>query len=254
MWHRIAPDLAESHTVVASDLRGYGDSGKPTSGTEPADDHETYSKRVMAQDQVALMASLGYDSFRVVGHDRGARVSHRMALDHPERIEKLAVLDIAPTLAMYQATDQDFATAYYHWFFFIQPYDFPERMIGADPDGFLDHTLRSWSRVEGAFDPRAVAEYKRHFREPATIHATCEDYRASAGIDLRHDEADLARKIDCPLLVLWGGRGLVGRKFDVLALWRERASDVRGAPLDCGHFLPEERPDETLAALRSFLG
>jgi haloacetate dehalogenase len=249
MWHKLAPRLAHDFTVVAADLRGYGDSAKPAGGP----DHAAYSFRAMARDQVAAMAALGFARFAVVGHDRGARVAHRMALDYPERVTKAAVLDIAPTLTMYRATDQAFATGYYHWFFLIQPYDLPERLIGADPEYYLRQKLGQWGRTADAFAPEAMAEYLRCFRDPATIHATCEDYRAAAGIDLAHDEADLGRRVECPLLALWGAKGLVGRSFDVLAVWRQRARQVSGRALACGHFLPEEAPTETLAELLPFL-
>jgi haloacetate dehalogenase len=249
MWRRVAPALAERFTVVAADLRGYGDSAKPPGGR----DHANYAKRAMALDQVEAMAALGFERFAVVGHDRGARVAHRMALDHPERVEKAAVLDIAPTKTMYESTDMAFATAYYHWFFLIQPYDLPERLIGADPDYYLERKIGAWGKTENAFGAEALAEYKRCFSDPATIHGSCEDYRAAAGIDLEHDAADLARKVSCPLLVLWGAKGVVARSYDVLAVWRERAGDVRGRALPCGHFLPEEAPDETLAELLAFL-
>ncbi len=251
MWHKIAPRLAESFTVVLSDLRGYGDSAKPPGGA----DHAAYSKRAMAQDQVEVMAALGFERFAVVGHDRGARVTHRMALDHPERVTKAAVLDIAPTLYMYEHTDMAFASAYYHWFFLIQPYDFPERLIGGDPDYYMDKKIEAWRKIGGvsAFPEEALAEYKRCFRDPATIHAICEDYRAAAGIDLEHDRADLERKIACPLLVLWGAEGVIERTYDTLAVWRARAGEVSGRALPCGHFLPEEAPEETLAELEAFL-
>ena len=254
MWHRIAPHLAERFTVVAADLRGYGDSAKPAS--DPA--HAAYSKRAMALDQVEMMVSLGFKRFAVVGHDRGARVTHRMALDHPERIERAAVLDICPTLAMYERTDMAFATGYYHWFFLIQPYDLPERLIAGDPDAYLESKTGGFGvgprkDVSETFDPEALADYKRCFRDPAAIHASCEDYRAAATIDLEHDRADLNRKIACPLLVLWGTQGLVGQLYDVLALWRERADDVTGRSIDCGHYLAEEAPADTLAALQAFL-
>ena len=249
MWHKIAPALAERFTVVLTDLRGYGDSAKPPGG----DRHEAYSKRAMAQDQAEVMTSLGFETFAVVGHDRGARVGHRLALDHPERVTKLALLDIAPTLAMYERTDMAFASAYYHWFFLIQPFDLPERLIGADPDFYLGKKIGKWSRSEGCFDAVAMAEYKRCFRDPATIHATCEDYRAAAGIDLDHDRADLDRKIGCPLLALWGAEGVIERSYDVIEIWRERAREVRGKALPCGHFLAEEAPEETLAGLLDFL-
>ena len=249
MWHKVAPALAERFTVVAADLRGYGDSSKPPGGEK----HENYSKRAMARDQVEVMAALGFERFSVVGHDRGARVTHRLALDHPARVEKAAVLDIAPTYTMYQRADRDFATAYYHWFFLIQPFDLPERLIGADPDYYLEWKIGAWGRTENAFGPAALAEYKRCFGDPATIHASCEDYRAAAGIDLAHDAADLDRKVACPLLVLWGAKGVVARSYDVLALWRERAVEVGGRALDCGHYLPEEAPEETLSELLAFL-
>ena len=245
MWHKVAPGLAERFTVVVTDLRGYGDSEKPEKGD--------YSKRAMARDQIEAMAALGFDRFAVVGHDRGARVAHRMCLDHPGRVSRAAVLDICPTATMYAATDKAFATAYYHWFFLIQKFDFPERLIGAAPDYFLERTLGAWSRSQDVFTDEAVTEYRRCFRDPATIHATCEDYRAAAGIDLEHDAADRDQRVTCPLLVLWGANGVVRRLFDPLAAWREKATEMRGEALDCGHFLPEERPRETLAALRTFL-
>jgi haloacetate dehalogenase len=254
MWHRVAPYLAERFTVAAADLRGYGDSAKPAS--DPA--HATYSKRAMARDQVEVMSSLGFERFAVVGHDRGARVAHRMALDHPNRVERAAVLDICPTLAMYERTDMAFASGYYHWFFLIQPYDLPERLIAADPDFYLESKTGGFGLdprkdVSETFDPAALEDYKRCFRDPAAIHASCEDYRAAATIDLDHDRADLNRKIACPLLVLWGTQGLVGRLYDVLGLWRERAGDVTGRSIDCGHYLAEEAPADTLAALQAFL-
>ena len=249
MWHRIAPRLAQHFTVVCADLRGCGDSGKPVS--EP--DHCTYSKRAMAQDQVDVMHALGFERFALAAHDRGARVAHRMARDHPGRVERLAVLDISPTAIMYAKTDKAFATAYYHWFFLIQPYDLPERMIGADPGYYLRKTVGGWGTAGLAvFDPVALAEYERCFRDPATIHATCEDYRAAATIDLAHDAADTGRKIDCPLLVLWGEKGVVHRFFDPVADWNSVASDVRGKALPSGHYLAEEAPDATSAELLTF--
>ncbi len=248
IWHKIAPALAQHFTVVATDLRGYGDSGKPDGGPQ----HEQYAKRVMAADQVALMRQFGFGQFGVAGHDRGGRVAHRMALDHPEQVRRLAVLDIAPTHHMYTTTDMEFARAYYHWFFLIQPFDVPERLIGADVDYWMRAKLAQWGRDQQAITPEAFAEYVRCFREPAVIHASCEDYRASAGIDLLHDEADLHTKIRAPLLALWGEKGFVGRKYDVLAAWRERAEDVRGHGLPCGHYLPEEAPEQTLQALTAF--
>ena len=249
-WHRVAPGLVDAgFAVVVSDLRGYGRSAKPADSA----DHAVYSKRAMAADQVALMAALGHRRFMLAGHDRGGRVALRLARDHPEAVARLAVLDIAPTDQMYAATDMDFATAYYHWFFLIQPAPLPERMIGADPEFYLRKKLGHWSRRDGPFfDDAAVADYLRAFIEPACIAATCADYRAAAGIDLDHDAAEKGRKLEMPVLTLWGERGFVGRKFDVLDCWHKVARDVRGHAVPHGHFLPEESPAETLAALRDF--
>ena len=247
MWHKIAPALAERFTVVATDLRGYGDSSKPPGG----DNHEAYSKRAMARDQVEVMAHLGFERFAVVGHDRGARVAHRMALDHEARVSRLAVLDIAPTRKMFAETNQSFATDYYHWFFLIQPYDYPETLIGADPEFYLRYKMTKFGGAE-AFTAEAWAEYVRCF-DAAAIHTTCEDYRAAAGIDLEHDEADIGAKISCPVLALWGAKGAIEKHYDALAVWRERAQDVRGEALPCGHYLAEEAPEETLEALQPFL-
>jgi haloacetate dehalogenase len=247
-WHKVAPELAEDFTVIVPDLRGYGDSGKPRGGG----DHGAYCKRAMARDQIDVMTALGFDRFRVAGHDRGGRVAHRMALDHPGRVAAMAVLDIVPTRTIYRSVSKGFATDYYHWFFLIQPEGFPERLIGGDPEYFLRNSLGNWGAANSAFDERAIAEYVRCFRDPAAIHGACEDYRAAASIDLVHDEADLARKIECPLLALWGRRGVMERYFDVMATWRERARDVSGRALDCGHFMPEEAPDEIAEALRLF--
>ena len=249
MWHKIAPRLAEEFTVIVPDLRGYGDSSKPEGGP----DHADYSKRAMAQDMVDVMGTLGYEEFFVVGHDRGGRVAHRLALDAPQRVKKVAVLDIAPTYKMYKTTNQAFATAYYHWFFLIQPYDLPERLIGTQSEYYLRRFLAAGSADSTTFTPEAVAEYLRCFSDPATLHAMCEDYRASATIDLLHDEADMSQKVTCPLLVLWGEKGFVGHAYDVLEVWRERAENVSGQALPAGHFLPEEVPDETYNALRTFL-
>ena len=248
MWHRVAPVLAERFTVICADLRGYGDSGKPAADPE----HAAYSKRESAKDMVEVMAELGFARFRLAGHDRGGRVGHRLALDHPERLERLAVLDIVPTRTVFRATDQAIATGYYHWFFLIQPYDLPEHLIGGDPTYYLHKKLGAWSAGMAAFAPEALAEYERCFT-PKMIHASCEDYRAAASIDLAHDEADLDRRIACPVHVLWGRQGLMERHFDVLATWRERAAGpVTGKALDCGHFLPEERPEETAEELLAF--
>ncbi len=247
-WHKVASLLAGEFTVVVTDLRGYGDSGKPSGG----DRHEAYSKRRMAADQIRVMAGLGFSQFAVAGHDRGGRVAHRMALDHPSEVRKLAVLDIAPTLAMYRLTDMRFAAAYYHWFFLIQPYDLPERLIGADPEYYLRKKLGGGSAGLSPFSHEAISEYVRCFGKPGVIHASCEDYRASASIDLEHDEHDLERKLACPLLVLWAGHGVVGQCFDVSALWRERADDVRVESLPGGHYLPEELPEPVARRLADF--
>jgi haloacetate dehalogenase len=248
IWHRVAPILAEQFTVICPDLRGYGDSGKI-----PGDlDHVAYSKRVMAQDQVEVMQSLGFDRFVVVGHDRGGRVAHRMALDHANEVSRLAVLDIVPTRTVYATIDQERATNVWRFFFLIQPSPFPERLIAADPDFYLHWTLDHWCGTPGALTEEAVAEYRRCF-DAATIHATCEDYRAGATIDLIHDQAWPESKVSCPLLALWSRTG-TGSLYDVLSEWRERcAVSVRGRALDCGHFLPEERPQETTAEIAAFL-
>jgi haloacetate dehalogenase len=247
MWHRVAPVLAERFTVVCSDLRGYGDSAKPASD----ESHEPYSKRVMAQDQVELMEGLGFDRFAVVAHDRGARVARRLALDHPDAVARLAVLDIVPTETIYATLDQQRATTVWRYFFMIQPPNLPELLIGAKADAYLDWTLQDWCGTPGALSDAAVAEYRRCFDE-AAIHATCEDYRAGATIDLAHDRADAGRRISCPVLILWSESG-IGSAYDVLGVWREEAEDVTGRALDCGHFLAEERPEEATAELLGFL-
>ena len=250
LWHKVAQQLARHYSVVCADLRGYGDSGKPP-GTP---DHGNYSKRVMARDQVRLMEALGHSRFAVVGHDRGGRVAHRMARDHRERVTRLCVLDISPTLTMYENTTKAFATAYYHWFFLIQPAPFPETLIGHDPKYYLP--WRSGGRHGNALPytaPEAITEYERCFSDPAAIHASCEDYRAAASIDLEHDRADLADKIRCPLLVLWGEKGVVNRLFKPIEDWSAVATDVRGKALPSGHFIPEEVPELLLAELLPFL-
>jgi haloacetate dehalogenase len=249
MWHKIAPRLAENFTVVATDLRGYGDSDKPQGDCKG----DKYSKRTMARDQVEVMSQLGYQEFYLVGHDRGARVARRLTLDYPEKVKKLALLDILPTYDLYQNTDKEFATAYYHWFFLIQPYPLPETLIGANPEYFLQACLKAWSKDFSAFTPQVLAEYIRCFSDASTIHATCEDYRAAASIDLIHDESDNDLKIKCPVLVLWGSQGILGRKYNFVSHWRQNAIDVRGMGIDCGHFLAEEKPDETYFAIRDFL-
>ena len=247
-WHRIAPDLARRFTVIATDLRGYGDSDKPPGG----DNHINYSKRAMAADQVAVMRHFGFGQFAIIGHDRGARVAHRLALDHPHAVSRLVLLDIAPTATMYDRTDKVFATRYFWWFFLIQPFDLPERLIAADPDFFLDTHIAGQIKIEGAIDARVMAEYRRCYRNPATRHAICEDYRAAAGIDLAHDAQDQGSRVTAPMLVLWGSRGTVGALYDVLDCWRQKASDVSGHPIDCGHSPQEEAPLELLKALDLF--
>jgi haloacetate dehalogenase len=245
IWHKVAPRLAEKFNVVAADLRGYGDSSK---------DAQDHSKREMARDQVALMSALGHERFFLCGHDRGGRVSHRLAVDHPQAVLKLAVLDIAPTLAMYEQTSEFFARAYWHWFFLIRAAPQPERMIGADPKTFLHETLGAGRPAGMApFSPEALAEYERCFTREA-IHSMCEDYRASAGVDLEHDRTDreAGRKIVAPLLALWGSNGIIGRCFEPLEEWRRVASDVRGGPVPGGHYVPEEAPEELAAALEGF--
>jgi len=253
MWHRVARELAPHYRLVMPDLRGYGASDKPPSDA----DHAPYSKRTMAADMAALMHALGHERYFVAGHDRGGRVAHRLALDHAAAVRRLAVLDIAPTLDMYGATDMRFARAYYHWFFFIQPSPHPERLIGADPSYYLRSKLGGWGSTLAAYESEAVAEYEAAFARPETIHAMCEDYRASAGIDLEHDRASRAagQQIACDMLVLWGVRGVVHALFDPLALWRAQCSGrVEGAALPCGHFIPEELPEETARRLHAFFG
>lgn len=250
MWHRVADELAQGFTVVAADLRGYGDSSRPEAGEGSA----AYSKRAMAGDMVALMSRLGHERFAIAAHDRGARVAHRLALDHPQSVERLMLLDIAPTLAMYEGTSDAFARAYWHWFFLIQPAPLPERLIEADPVAYLRDVMGRRHAGLAAFAPQALAEYQRCIALPGTAAAICGDYRAAAGIDLDHDRADRAagHKLEMPLRVLWGARGVVGSCFDVLALWREAARDVTGAPLDCGHYIAEEDPLQLLAEMRGF--
>ena len=249
-WHLVAPRLARDFTVVATDLRGYGDSGKPATDAE----HAPYSKRVMAADQVAVMRSLGYDRFLVVGHDRGARVGHRMAVDHPDAVAKLAVLDIAPTLAMYEKTTEAFARAYWHWFFLILPAPVPEKMIGADPIFLLRASMSRGRAGMKPFAPEAWAEYER-CRTPEMIHASCEDYRAAASIDLVHDRADreAGRKVRCALLALWGEHGVIEACFEPMDEWRRVAEDVRGRALPAGHYLAEEIPEVVVEELEQFL-
>ena len=245
MWHRLAPRLAQDFSVVLADLRGYGESSKPPT----APDHAPYSKRAMARDLVALMQRLGFEQFFVAGHDRGARCAYRMALDHPERVRKLAVLDIIPTYEAFRRADMTFALGYWHWFFLAQPYPLPERMIGANPDNYYFRSRRD------LFAPEALADYLRCVHNPATIHAMCEDYRAGATIDYALDQADYGqRRISCPLLALWARQGQLESWYDVLAIWRDWADDVRGCAIDSGHYLAEEAPDATYAELAAFFG
>jgi len=244
MWRKLGPRLAAEFTVVAPDLRGYGDSSTPPAGPE----HVNYAKRALAQDQVETMAALGFERFCVVGHDRGARVAHRLARDHPERVRRLALLDIVPTLYRFETIDQKAATASYHWFFLIQPGGLPERLIGAEPEFFL----RSMLRDPAVFEPEIFAEYLRCFKNPETIRATCDEYRAGATIDLAHDRVDRGHRLAMPLLVLWGQRSSQGSGYDVLAVWRNHAENVSGRAIDGGHFLAEEAPDATYRALHSF--
>jgi len=248
MWHAVAPRLADHHTVVAADLRGYGDSSKPPGGG----DHADYSFRAMATDQLEVMRALGHERFALVGHDRGARVAHRLALDHPDVVERMAVLDIVPTSYVYGHADRRLATLYFHWFFLIQPEPLPERLIGGDPLFFVRRILSFSGGLDG-YAPEALAEYERCFVEPATIRGICEDYRAAASIDLEHDEADRDRRVACPLLLLWGARSVVGALYQPLEVWHSFATDIRGRALDAGHFLAEERPRDTLAELEPFL-
>ena len=253
MWREVARMLARDFTVVATDLRGYGESSKLP--TKP--DHEPYSKRAMARDQVAVMQALGFDRFLLAGHDRGGRCAYRLALDHPDRVEKLAVLDIVPTGESLRRADMAFGMAYWHWFFLAQPYDFPERLIGADPDYYF---TSSWRRPYGPdppsyFSPDALEDYLRCYRNPLTIHAVCEDYRAGMSIDLEHDREDRgAKKIECPVLALWSKEGELQEWYDVLAIWETWADEVVGRPVACGHYLAEESPEETYAELAAFFG
>lgn len=250
VWRKVAPRLVEAgYQVIAPDLRGYGDSDKPES--HPS--HLPYSKRVMAADQIALMKHLGHEVFSVVGHDRGGRVAHRLALDFPDAVERLIVLDIAPTQTMYAQTNQEFATRYFWWFFLIQPDGLPEKMIASDPEYFLRRHIAGQVKIEGAVDEDAIAEYLRSYSDPATLHAICEDYRAAASIDLEHDREDLASRINAPLLAIWGEQSVVGELYDVKLTWQEKANNVSGVALSCGHAIPEEAPAELTDHVLGFL-
>ena len=249
-WHLVAPILARRFTVVATDLRGYGDSSKPES--DPA--HLVYSKRSTAADQVAAMRSMGFARFYVAGWDRGGRVAHRMALDHPEAVERLAILDITPTRETLRATTSEFARAYFHWFFLSQPYDFPEKMILANPEFFVLRNLNAGPGgiLEGTFKPEALAEYVRCYRNPGVVHATCEDYRAMFTIDIQHDDEDGPKKVTCPTYILWGSKTVVHLMFDPLTMWSQRVEGVTGEPLPSTHFLCEEIPDIVAVKLLTF--
>jgi haloacetate dehalogenase len=250
MWHRIATALAERFTVVATDLRGFGASGKPPS----APDHEPYRMRTLARDQVEVMNALGFDRFAVVGHDRGARCAYRMALDHPAVVGRLALLDIVPTAEAYARADAEFSRDFWVWSFLAAPEPVPERLIAAAPHVLVDHMLDAWSQVPGAFPDPVRRAYAAAFVDPATVHAICEEYRAAATLDVADDEADRGRRrIRCPTLVLWSATGAVGRWYDPLDVWKDWAIDVRGGPIEAGHFLPEEAPQETLRHLLVFL-
>ena len=251
IWHRVAQQLAKSHTVVMTDLRGYGDSSKP----QGSQDHLNYSKRVMALDQIEVMRHFGFSEFDVLAHDRGARVAHRLALDHPKAVKRLVLLDIAPTLAMYEKTSNQFARSYWHWFFLIQPAPMPERLIEADPSAYVRDVLGRRSAGLAPFDARALAEYVRCLELPGAAHGLCEDYRASASIDLIHDQLDIDTKnfLHQPLLVLWGEQGVVNQCFEPLKEWSKLAVNVKGHALPCGHYIPEEAPELLLNQVQSFL-
>jgi len=252
MWHKVAPALAEHFTVIAADLRGQGDSGKP----RDAGDHSTYSNRSMAYDQVALMSALGFEDFFVAGHDIGARVAHRMTLDHPERASKVAFLDILPTVELYEHTNRNFALHYWSNFFLAQPPDLPERMIGADPAFYVQRDLFDFVDDDrdknDVFVEEALAEYIRCLSDSDAIHALCEDARASFSVDYDHDMTDRHKQINCPALVLWGAKGVMERCFDVMDVWQRKASRLSGRALDAGHYLAEEQPDQTIHELLKF--
>jgi haloacetate dehalogenase len=253
MWHKVAPVLAADFTVICPDLRGYGGSMKPPATA----DHAPYAKRAMARDMVELMQKLGFPKFAIVAHDRGARVSHRLCLDHPDRVERLAVLDIIPTIEHFERADMAFGLGYYHWFWFAQPHPFPENIISAAPEAwFRAHTSRE-PKDDGFFHPRALADYLAAARTPEMIRGMCEDYRAAATIDLEHDRDSRARgdRIRCPMLALWGSKGKIAAWYDALAIWRRYCSgEVTGGPVPSGHYVAEEAPQAVLDALRPFLG
>jgi haloacetate dehalogenase len=247
-WRHVALQLARNFTVVATDLRGYGDSSKPPDGEH----HEAYSKRAMALDQIEVMRQLGFERFAIVGHDRGGRVAHRMALDHPTAVAKLAVLDIVPTHTLYAQVSKALATVYFHWFFLIQPAPLPETLLAGQAEFFL-RNFPFRQLIPRVIPEEVFSEYLRCFSDPDTLHAMCEDYRAAASIDLEHDSSDLTRKIEQPLLALWGERGAMHPLYEVAETWRARASTVYAKALPAGHWLPEECPAEVSAALGDFL-
>jgi len=250
IWHKVAPALAQHFTLIIPDLRGYGDSSKPATDAE----HRPYSKRAMALDMVEVMTALGFDRFLIAGHDRGARVVYRLALDHPGRVERAAVLDIVPTLEQFERLNRASARQAYHWYFLAQPAPFPETLIGRDPAYFLTHTLESWCGTPGAFTPEALNQYQSAFRDPEVIHASCEDYRAGISMDCELDEADRSagRKIATPLLALWGARGRPNRGRALLEIWQAWAENVSGEAMECGHFIPEEHPEGLIERFVSF--
>ncbi|MBN9593811.1 MAG: alpha/beta hydrolase [Afipia sp.] len=254
LWHKIAPKLAEKYAVIAPDLRGYGESEKPTTDS---DDSTLYNKRVMAKDMVCLMDELGIEKFHVVGHDRGVRVGHRLALDHPGRVKSLTSLDVKPTLEAFDEMDSDLAFAFFHWNLMRQPYPLPETMIGNSAEAYFDFLMERWCATPGAITPEAYEIYKRQFCNPETIHGTCSDYRA-VSLDREHDRVDQGQKLECPVLLLWGANTKKrpgwqsGKATSMLDTWRTRAHSVEGRALDCGHFIPEEAPEELLAELQAF--
>jgi haloacetate dehalogenase len=251
IWHHVAPALATEYTVVVTDLRGYGDSAKPAASMSNME----YSKRAMAGDQLLVMRALGFERFAAIGHDRGGRVAHRLALDSPDAVSALAVLDIVPTRHVFQHADKEFGLGYYHWFFLAAPHGIPERLIGGDPEFWIRARMTARHAGGTPFDPDAMAEYIRCFSDPAAISASCADYRAAATIDLDHDEADFVagRKVECPVLALWGEHSFVGQTYDVPAVWSLYTTRIQGVSVPCNHYVPEEAPDETVTALRTFL-